>query len=220
MKRVANTESELFYRASSLKSFRDYWEQACKYADVAKISTILDWGCGCGRLIGCFLKLTEISGIYGCDIDAEAIEWCKGQYSQVNFTTILPHPPTQYPDNVFDLAIGNSVFTHLTRDIQIAWLGELMRIMKPGGLFLASVHGEFATYFSFPNSAKIILKNGIYDDSKDHNLDDIAPPGYYRGTFQSMEYTRKIFGRYFEILKYVERGATNYQDLVIMRKPK
>ena len=182
---------------------------------------MLDWGCGCGRVINMFLNLSEIPEIHGCDIDTEAIGWCKDNFSNARFLVNPPTPPTEYPDNFFDLVIGNSVFTHLTRDIQLAWLEEMKRIIAPGGLFLASVHGEFAMYFSFLilPAKNILAKKGIYDMLKDANLDGIAPEGYYRATFQSQEYTKKEYGRYFEILEYVERGWMNYQDLVVMKKP-
>lgn len=152
MKRELNNEISSNFRASCFKSYRELWEAVCKYRDPKSIRTMLDWGCGCGRLISMFLNLSEIPDIHGCDIDREAIDWCKDNFSRVRFAVNPPVPPTEYPDNFFDLVIGNSVFTHLTKDIQLAWLEEMKRIISPGGLFLASVHGEFATYFSFPNS--------------------------------------------------------------------
>ena len=50
-------------------------------------------------------------------------------------------------------------------------------------------------------------------------LDGIAPEGYYRGVFQTREYTIQEWSKYFEILEYIERGVANYQDLVVMRRP-
>jgi len=218
MKRVANTENISFFRASSFKSFRDYWELVCKHSDIKKIRTMLDWGCGCGRLIDTFIHLTGITEIYGCDIDHEAIAWCKQNISRPAFAVIPPAPPTGYPDNSFDLVVGNSVLTHLTKDVQLTWLREIRRIIVPGGLFLASLHGEFAAYFAFQNAAHDILERGIHDEVLDSNLDGIAPPNYYRGTFQSKEYTKRVFSDYFEVLDYVERGSLNFQDIIIMKK--
>ncbi len=218
MKRVANTESISFFRTSSFKSFRDYWELASKHSDAKMIRTMLDWGCGCGRLINAFIHLTEISEIYGCDIDHEAIAWCKQNIFRAAFAVIPPEPPTGYPDNSFDLVVGNSVLTHLTKDVQLAWLREVRRIVAPGGLFLTSLHGEFATYFAFQNSAHDILKRGIYDEILDSNLDGIAPENYYRGTYQSKEYTKRVFSDYFEVLDYIERGSLNFQDVIVLKK--
>jgi len=218
MKRVANNEKASFFKSTAFQSFNNYWKQTCRYKNPHEIRTMLDWGCGCGRMISLFNSLAEIPQIYGCDIDAEAIDWCKDNIDCAKFRVISPLPPTEYPGDLFDLVVGNSVFTHLTRDVQISWLHEMKRIISPGGFLLASVHGEFATYFTFPDSVDNILKNGIHDDILDGNLDGIAPNGYYRGTFQAKEYTNKVFSKYFEIIDYVERGSLNYQDLVIMKK--
>jgi hypothetical protein len=42
--------------------------------------------------------------------------------------------------------------------------------------------------------------------------------GAYRDTYQTQSYTREVFGRWFDILEYVERGAGNNQDLIVLRK--
>jgi len=218
MHRVAHTESVSYFRASGFKSFFDFWGPTCKHAGSAGVKKMLDWGCGCGRLVEVFGHLVPNSELYGCDIDPEAIDWCRNRLNNISFSAISPLPPTEYPDNLFDIVIGNSVLTHLTRDIQLLWLEELNRIIRKDGLLLATVHGEFAALFQFQTKAKSILETGIHDGSIDNTLGDIAPNGYYRATFQSQEYTRREFGKYFEVLEYIEKGSLNFQDLVVMRK--
>lgn len=218
MQRVAHTRSVSYFRASGFKSFSDFWELSCRYAEPDGLRRVLDWGCGCGRLTEIFAHLTKNKELYGCDIDAEAIAWCANNLKHVTFNTIPLLPPTEYPDNFFDLVIGNSVFTHLTKNVQLLWLQELNRIIKRNGLLLATVHGPFAAFFQFQDKAKDILKTGIYDKSIDDTLGDIAPKDYYRSTYQTPEYTRREFGNYFEVLDYIEKGSLNFQDMVVMRK--
>jgi ubiquinone/menaquinone biosynthesis C-methylase UbiE len=100
-------------------------------------------------------------------------------------------------DEFFDLVIPYSVFTHLTREVQKAWLAEMRRVIAPGGLLIASVHGQFAASFAFPQTVfrrfmpriwnrfllPATLRRGISDTILDHALDGIAPEGYYRGVF-------------------------------------
>lgn len=95
----------------------------------------------------------------------------------------------------------------------------MRRIIAPGGLFLASTHGEFAASFAFPTDFADRLGNGTYDEISDSALDGIPPEGYYRSVYQTREYTLQDWSRYFEILEYVERGMGNLQDLVVMRRP-
>ena len=217
--RVAAHEFSSLYLVTGMQVYREFWTTICKYVDPPRIKSMLDWGCGCGRIIGFFLKFSGIPRIYGCDIDAEAIAWCQNNLKPAEFSAVPPHPPTAYADQEFDLIISFSVFTHLSREDQISWLKEMQRILAPGGLFLTTVHGEFATKLKFPRKEiKEVLKGGIFDGMVDRSLDGIAPKGYYRGVFQTKEYTLKEWARYFEIIEYKEGAGGEYQDLIVMRK--
>ena len=178
---------------------------------------MLDWGCGCGRITLHFLSLDCNIRVFGCDIDDEAVNWCDRNLPSGEFSIIDPFPPTSYPDRSFDLIIGYSVFTHLTRDAQFAWLEEMRRIICPGGLFLASVHGESVAGDESPMLLKKVQRKGIWDRTKDLTLEGIAPKGYYRGVYQTREYTIREWSRYFDVIAYINRGAGNRQDLVIMQ---
>jgi SAM-dependent methyltransferase len=164
-----------------------------------------------------FLALPGGLKVHGCDIDGEAVEWCGQNLDSGEFSVIPPFPPTSYPDSSFDLIIGFSVFTHLTREAQGAWLSEMSRLIAPGGLFLASVHGESVTGDQVPERIQDLMRKGILDDAQDATLNGIAPDGYYRGVYQTHEYTLREYSRYFEVLDYIKRGVGNRQDLVVMR---
>jgi SAM-dependent methyltransferase len=216
--RVAAIDNPSFFLILGLQTYGEFWKIIRKYRNPRSIKRMLDWGCGCGRVTGFFLKFSGIPEISGCDIDAEPIRWCRDHLGPGKFSVCPLYPPTPYADNSFDLIISFSVFTHLSKDVQIAWLKEMRRILAPGGIFLTTVHGEFAASFGFPcEKLGEVLKDGFYS-SEDGKLDGIAPAGYYRGTFQTKEYTLKEWSRYFQILEYEERGGGNYQDLIVMQK--
>jgi SAM-dependent methyltransferase len=218
MQRVANVNTPMIYWCRAVHSYSEFLRAIQSYSDLNSISCMLDWGCGCGRVTSLFLKHTNIPEIYGSDIDREAVEWCSEHLKPGQFSVINPFPPTHYSDNMFDIIIGYSVFTHLQRDIQLSWLQEMKRIIIPGGLFFASVHGDFATSFAPSHIEEEVKKNGLSDSSLDPNLNGIAPEGYYRGVYQTKEYTLREFGKYFRIVDYRERGMGNFQDLIIMQK--
>lgn len=134
------------FEAQGLKAFTDLIEQVDRHAKREEIGNTLDWGCGCGRSTR-FLLNAGLGQIHGCDIDSEAISWCQRELSPGQFITVGTEPPTPYEAGSMDLIVGVSVFTHLTRHDQGAWLQELNRIIAPGGLILASVHGDYAFRF-------------------------------------------------------------------------
>jgi len=218
MQRVANVSEPMGYWCRALNSFGEFLKAIQKHRELSSIDFFLDWGCGCGRLTGLFLKHTNIPNIYGCDIDKEAVEWCNQQLRSGYFSVINPYPPTHFTDSMFDMIISYSVFTHLTREVQIQWIKEMKRILKPGGLFFASVHGDFAASFAPRHVREEIAHDGISDSSFDPNLEGIAPSGYYKGVYQGKEYTFEKWSNYFKIVDYIERGMGNFQDLVIMKK--
>lgn len=99
---------------------------------------ILDFGCGWGRIIRFFLKDVEPANLYGVDCDSVIIELCITLNLQAHFQIIHPSPPTDFSDNMFDLIYAYSVFSHLSEDIHTQWLMEFKRILKPGGIFIAT----------------------------------------------------------------------------------
>lgn len=219
MDRVVFTQVLTFFWAGAFKTFREFWMSITRHKEENEIKNMLDWGCGCGRLIPLFQQLTKIPGVHGCDIDREPIEWCKENLKDADFKVVPPLPPTDYPDNFFDLVIGYSVFTHLTQEVQNAWLEEMKRIIAPGGLLLVTTHGDFAIRNLLPNKMQErCINDGFSDELKDEHYDGDAPKNYYRGTFQTEEYTRREYGKLFEIVEYIGDGAICMQDLVLMKK--
>lgn len=97
---------------------------------IGEDNRILDFGCGAGRMIRWLSHLSDNCEIWGTDISAEHIYWCR-EYLSPPFhfvtSTIYPHLP--FEDNYFDLVYAGSVFSHID-DLADAWLLELRRITK------------------------------------------------------------------------------------------
>jgi SAM-dependent methyltransferase len=99
---------------------------------------VLDFGCGAGRTLRQFLGEAAVADVWGCDIDAASVAWLAEHLSPPldvsrNDTT----PPLDLPSDSFDLVWAVSVFTHLSVG-WADWLLELRRVLRPGGLLIAS----------------------------------------------------------------------------------
>ncbi len=103
---------------------------------------VLDFGCGPGRTLQEFLEEAESAEFWGVDIDAPAIAELTAKHSPpLHLRVSDPEPPLDFEDGSFDLIYAISVFTHLTYN-SIPWLLELHRLLKPGGILIATYQGE------------------------------------------------------------------------------
>jgi SAM-dependent methyltransferase len=103
---------------------------------------VLDFGCGAGRTLRHFLPEARSAEFWGCDIDAESIAWLDENLSPpLHVFENGAEPPLSVPDAKFDLVYAVSVFTHLVESWS-SWLLELRRVLKPGGLLVATFMGE------------------------------------------------------------------------------
>ena len=105
---------------------------------------VLDFGCGAGRTLRHFLSEAEDGEFWGADIDAESIDWMQEALCPPLHAWRCSHgPPLGLEYGSFDLAWAISVFTHLPRISSAPWLLELHRLLKPGGLLIATYTGRW-----------------------------------------------------------------------------
>lgn len=103
---------------------------------------LLDFGCGCARLTRRLIADTP-ADVFGSDYNPRLVAWCRENLTGGTFSQNDLEPPLPYPDAMFDLVIARSVFTHLTEELQVRWMAEMRRVIRPGGLLYFSMHGPF-----------------------------------------------------------------------------
>ena len=64
-------------------------------ADIEGLGTILDFGCGAGRVIRHFSSLKGTT-LFGTDINPELTNWCQRNLPFAKFTVNQPHPPSVF----------------------------------------------------------------------------------------------------------------------------
>jgi len=217
--RATSQGLDAYWQATGMKCCHDYLRVLARHTSLDALRNVMDWGSGAGRVTFHLIDRLPNADVAGNDIDHEAIAWAAAHLDGT-FTPGSPAPPLPCADGAFDLVIATSVFTHLTADYQERWLAELHRVVAPDGLLLATTHGEFAGRWAFRDAdlRQRVFAAGICSDLADHNLGDIAPETYYRGTFQSAEWTRHTWGRLFRVLDHVEGGMGNFQDIFVLRR--
>lgn len=220
VRRVIGNDSPFNFAMGGYTAFRRL-EAAVRDAtgkDLTAFPRVLDWGCGCGRVSRYFLPLPDVR-VTGVDVDAENVGWCRANLPAGSWDVVPLRPPTRLPDAGFDLAFGVSVFTHLKEPEQFAWLDELRRVVRPGGLALMTFHGDASIVWARLAAERyaLLLRDGICDQANPLYDAAIGEADYYRDTFHTKDYVRREWGRFFEVLD-VRPCFIAHQDLVIMRR--
>lgn len=135
------------------------WIDAFARGLVTLESTILDLGCGCGRYARVLRDHryfdSRFEGRYlGLDVDGEMIDWCRAHFPADRFTferlearSSLYNPGgaedpglPRFPagDDSVDFTLATSLFSHLLPREFRHYLGEVARVMKPGGCLHAT----------------------------------------------------------------------------------
>jgi SAM-dependent methyltransferase len=178
---------------------------------------VLDFGCGCGRTLIWFGSPLRSAYLYGTDIDAEAISWCRNNLDFAGFSVNNPLPPLEYPSETFDLIYAISVFTHLDEDYQFRWLDELKRVTKSKGIVLLTVHGPHA-WKSLPREDIIQIEQKGFKFISSNIMKGIFPE-WYQNAYHTKEYVLDRYSKYFDVLDYIPKGMSNLQDMVVLQKP-
>ena len=99
---------------------------------------ILDFGCGWGRMLRFFVKDVPTQNLYGSDVGAHLVELAANANPWATITVNAPLPPVNFGDESLDLIYLYSVFSHLAEDAQLAWIAEFGRLLRDGGLLIAT----------------------------------------------------------------------------------
>lgn len=189
--------------------------------DIASYEKILDFGCGCGRVLRCLGRHTNAVRV-GTDLHDRAIDWNSANYENSEFFYGTELPPTPRSNDEFDLIYAVSVLTHLDEAHQDAWLAEWQRIVKPGGLVIATYRAEdFLKKYMGPRGKAIREQldesNGMIFKTTD-GWEGVFEK-FYGGAYHRKRYILDHWSEYFEILELIDAGDFgNNQNAAVMRK--
>lgn len=186
---------------------------------------LLDFGCGSGRVLRWFLPhIADGACLHGCDIHEPSIRWMQANYPpEVHLFVNTQEPPLHgMADASADLIYCVSVFSHLSD--WAPWLVEMHRILRPGGLLVASLHGRGFWDIGVAGSRGV-----PWDEDKTGMLVEYYGSGFVDGwgpaVYVSEWWLRAHWGRAFEIVRYEPSGfalpenGLGGQAWVVARKP-
>jgi SAM-dependent methyltransferase len=179
---------------------------------------ILDFGAGPGRVLASVRELHPAASLTGSDIDPEAIAWAAENLPEAGeFRVNGPEPPAPFADESFDLIYAISVMTHLPEEMQWAWLADLRRMLRPGGLLLTTKLNPAA--YDLPAEIQAAAAaNGFVYWGQATATDGL--PDFYRLAYHSRDYIEREWGRYFEVLHVGAHDLNHTQDAVLLRRPR
>jgi SAM-dependent methyltransferase len=183
--------------------------------EIAQFDSILDFGCGLGRVLR---RLPDLTGaqLFGCDYNRKLIVWCRANLPFAEFSTNELERKLKYDDHSFDFVYALSVFTHLTASQHRFWIEELRRILRPGGYLFLTTHGKHYEQ-QIPEGLRTNFRNG--------ELVVVMPDRAGENTcaaFHPEKYVRDELAHGWEIVDFVEQGALGnpLQDVYLLRNPR
>ncbi len=202
--------------------------------ELSRVSQVLDFGCGAGRVLRHVEALLPGARSTGCDVDAEAMGWAERYLPQLSVHLSGFGPPLPFRAGTFELVYSVSVFSHLDEGLQDRWLVELGRVLAAGGLALLSVHGESAFEAFRTGSvqsswcpAQAFAREPLAEDEfvfepyarSALNRRELSATGPGYGlSFHGRGYLAGHWGSFMEVLEVRSRAFSDWQDLVVCRR--
>jgi len=181
--------------------------------DVHAFRQILDFGCGCGRIIRHWSKI-EGPRFYGVDYNPRLIEWCRRFLHFAEFQTNRLTPGLPYEDGSFDFVYAYSVFTHLSETLQILWINELKRILQPGGILLITVHGRSRFAQLTPDEIEQFERGHLVVRREHLSGTNLC------STYHPEPYVRQELAKDFVVIDFIPGGALDgNQDIYLLQNP-
>jgi SAM-dependent methyltransferase len=187
-------------------------------------STVLDYGCGWGRLLRLMLRYTAADRIWGLDPWDRSIALCREHHLPVNLA-VSDYVPTGLPvdETRFDLIFAFSVFTHLSPRCAGQVMRTLRNYVKEDGLLAVTVRPPeyWQLHVSFPPGATAEAMLAAHRQAGyafiPHDRPPIDGDVTYGDASYSLEYVRRTWTDWTLLGTESNAGGDPHQTLVFLR---
>lgn len=147
--RFADNYKEIRRKAISPFGEKDDFFAEYKIKDVAQVAqenncprdlSILDFGAGVGSAVPFFLKYFSEARLTCLDVSQKSLDVARGEYQDAAEFLHFDGTHIPSPDHSFRLIFSACVFHHIPPDLHQAVLGEIFRVLEPGGIFITFEH--------------------------------------------------------------------------------
>ena len=199
---------------------------------VAPGMRILDFGCGDGMMLRNFREVAESGEAWGVDINGSQMVWCQRHLSPpFKFVTTTSFPHLPFEAGSFDLIYSFSVFTHIC-DLAEAWLLELRRILRRGGVLYLTVHDNHTIDLIYKKNRGFLFEQ-LRDAEKSiafRNSDfamftvnrvpggGIEHEGRQAQVFYDIDYLCQHWGNYLNVVSTTQEAYV-HQTAIVLQKP-
>lgn len=199
---------------------------------------VLDFGMGWGRILRFWLKEVGSKNLWGVDVDPEMVDLCTRLFGCCNFATVEAHPPSRFESSKFQVIYAYSVFSHLNEIAADQWVAEFSRILKPGGILVATTNSR--GFISFCKSLRgkspeslwhAALANSFVDTENCLKAYDdgqflFAPngggkyrdPSFYGDALFSSKYILEHWSQYLVLRKFIDDPHYLPQAMMVLQK--
>jgi SAM-dependent methyltransferase len=164
---------------------------------------VLDFGCGCGRIARWMAPdIVAAGGTFtGSDLNPKLVAWCAANLPGAYFANGL-RPPLTLASASIDLVYAHSVLTHLTEVTALAWLAEIRRALRPGGLALLTfMDDRYAERWGPPDVLPKLRAEGFTV------LNNALEGSNYMSAWMTPAWFNRTAEPAFEALAFVPSGA-------------
>ena len=207
---------------------------ACVERSFADFKSILDLGCGAGRVLSYVSQRAPEADCVGCDVDPAAIEWLRRHRRALKWKLTRATPPLPFDDEAFDFVYSISVFSHLDEPQQDRWLAEVARVLRPTGVAVLTTHGPYAfEQFRSGTVRTSWVPASVFERAPIRSGEFVFEPyarsvwnrgelpgvdSAYGLAFHGHRYVRERWSRELEVVGVRERAMSDWQDVVVLRR--
>ncbi|MCQ8241793.1 class I SAM-dependent methyltransferase [Rhizosaccharibacter radicis] len=210
---------------------------------IAPHRTLLDFGCGWGRMLRLFMKDIEPARLFGADSTSRFLQEARRCNPAVNFLSCELVPPMILAPESLDYVVSWSVFSHLDEFLASRWVEEFARLLKPGGLLMMTTQSRrfigFCAEQRLKRASGIRLDHPWHEACADSFVDEtlensryeaghflhaasMQPPhplSHYGEAIIPRGFVVKRWGHLFRMIEFLDNPVRLPQVLVVLQKP-